>query len=110
MAFKINDLMICVLPSPKEVGFNGETVCQPPTRPAGEVVDTSAADLAILKLQLAQQLAEIDAQQAAGLKSLLPKSVKQVDMLTVKLDGALKQLKTRRAQLSKKSKQPAKKK
>ena len=66
--------------------------------------EDSLAALSVLKEQLTQQLAVVEREQAALEKGLAPQTVEEVDMLTDKLNEALKELKTRRADLVKKPK------
>jgi len=71
-----------------------------------------AATLGELKAQLQQQLAAIDEQEKATAESMRPQTVAEVDDLQAKLQGAMDELKTRRAELEKqeknKGKEPAK--
>jgi hypothetical protein len=60
--------------------------------------------LTALKEQLRQDLAEIERQEKAAEESLSPQTVAEVDDLTAKLQGALEELKHRRAELSAKEK------
>jgi len=111
MAFRVNNLMINVLPSGQieERTDNVGTPCAG-TRLAGPGGNAaSKAALATLKRQLKQQLAAVEKQQTASPDSLLPQSVGEVDDLTTKLNGALKELKIRRSELSKKPAPVAKK-
>ena len=62
---------------------------------------TSVTDLAVLKEQLKQQLAEVEKQETAAEASLQPQTVEEVDALAEKLREALEELKARRAELSK---------
>ena len=66
--------------------------------------EASLTALAALKEQLQQQLAEVEAQQAAAEANLLPQSVEEVDMLAKKLQEALDELKGHRIELAKKPK------
>jgi len=70
------------------------------------------ANLAALKEQLKQQLAAVEEHEKAVGESLKPQSVSEVDDLHAKLQGAMDELKTRRAELEKqeksKGKEPAK--
>jgi hypothetical protein len=66
--------------------------------------EDSLASLSALKEQLTQQLAVVEREQAALEKGLAPQTVEEVDMLTGKLNEALKELKSRRAELVKKPK------
>src|SRR5271166_3045658 len=70
-----------------------------PTVPPDDPTATFQA-LSILKEQLKQQLAEVEKQQAAIEDCLLPKTIEEVDKLSEKLTEALKELKARRAELS----------
>jgi hypothetical protein len=67
---------------------------------AGTTQEASFAALSALKEELKQQLAEVEKQHTAAEHSLLPQTVEEVDMLTKKLQGALEELKSRRAELS----------
>jgi hypothetical protein len=60
----------------------------------------SLAALSILKEQLKQQLVEVEREQAAIEKSLLPQTVEQVDDLSRKLTEALQELKELKLELS----------
>jgi hypothetical protein len=98
------------------------TVCGAVTVACGPVtvtVDTDPGDpvesigtLAALKAQLKQQLATIEEQEKSFGESLKPQTVAEVDDLQAKLQGAMEELKTRRAELEKqeknKGKEPAK--
>ncbi|MGD0630560.1 MAG: hypothetical protein ABR987_14610 [Terracidiphilus sp.] len=64
----------------------------------------SLAALSILKEQLKHQLAEVEKEQAAIEKSMLPQTIEQVDDLSAKLTEALKELKELRHELSSKAK------
>jgi len=66
--------------------------------------EDSLTTLAVLKEQLTQQLAEVEREQTALEKGMAPQTVEEVDMLTDKLNEALKELKARRAELVKKPK------
>ena len=57
-----------------------------------------------MKEQLTQQLAEVEKQEKATEESLRPQSVAQVDELQKKLEAALEELKSRRAELEQKEK------
>jgi len=70
-----------------------------PTVPPDDPTATFQA-LSILKEQLKQQLAEVEKQQAAIEDCLLPKTIEEVDKLSEKLTEALKELRERRAELS----------
>src|SRR5208283_4932368 len=70
-----------------------------PTVPPDDPTATFQA-LSILKEQLKQQLAEVEKQQAAIEDCLLPKTIQEVDKLSEKLTEALKELRERRAELS----------
>jgi hypothetical protein len=63
------------------------------------------AALSALKEQLKQQLADVEQQEQATEESLRPQTVSQVDQLQVKLQAAMDELKTRRAELEKKEKE-----
>jgi len=71
-----------------------------------------ATTLGELKAQLQQQLAAVEEQEKATAESLKPQTVAEVDDLQAKLQGAMDELKTRRAELEKqeknKGKEPAK--
>jgi hypothetical protein len=71
---------------------------------AGTSPDASLAALSILKEQLKQQLAEVETEQAAIEKSMLPQTVEQVDELSAKLTDALRELEALRRELSSKAK------
>jgi hypothetical protein len=62
------------------------------------------AALSALKEQLNQQLAEVEKQEKATEESLRPQSVAQVDELQTKLEAALEELKSQRAELEQKEK------
>jgi DNA-binding transcriptional MerR regulator len=66
--------------------------------------EDSLAALSTLKEQLKQQLSEVEREQAALEKSMAPQTIEEVDMLTDKLNDALKELKARRVELAKKPK------
>jgi hypothetical protein len=57
-----------------------------------------------LKAQLNQQLAEVEKQEKETEDSLRPQSVAQVDELQTKLEAALEELKSQRADLEQKEK------
>jgi len=59
------------------------------------------AGLAALKEQLKQAMANVETQEAALNDSLLPQTVAEVDDLTTRLQGALDELKARKAELQK---------
>ena len=81
-----------------------------PTPPGvGPTPEATFTALSALKDQLKAQLAEVDKQHQAASDSLLPQTVEEVDSLTQKLQGAIDELKNRRAELAKKAK-PADKK
>lgn len=63
-----------------------------------------------MKEQLKQQLAEVEKQEKATEESLRPQSVTQVDELQKKLEAALEELKSRRAELEQKEKDQQKQK
>lgn len=71
-----------------------------------------ATTLGELKAQLQQQLAAVEEQEKATAESLKPQTVAEVDDLQAKLQGAMDELKTRRAELEKqekaKGKEPSK--
>jgi hypothetical protein len=71
--------------------------------------EDSLAVLSVLKEQLQQQLVEVEREQATIERGLAPKTVEEVDMLTGKLNDALKELKTRRVELAKKPRAARKK-
>jgi hypothetical protein len=60
-----------------------------------------AAGLAALKEQLKQAMANVETQEAALNDSLLPQTVAEVDDLTTRLQGAMDELKARKAELQK---------
>jgi hypothetical protein len=62
-------------------------------------------DLAALKQQLKQQLAEVEKQEAAISESLQPQTVSQVDQLMQKLQDAMEELKGKRTALAQKEQQ-----
>lgn len=61
-----------------------------------------SGNLQTLKEQLKQQLAALEQQEKANEESMKPQSVEEVDDLQQKLQGALEELKTRRAELQQK--------
>ncbi|MGO9339442.1 MAG: hypothetical protein ACLPY1_18240 [Terracidiphilus sp.] len=71
---------------------------------AGSSSAASFEALLILKEQLKQQLAEVEKEQAALEKCLLPQTVEQVDDLSKKLTEALQELKVLKQKLSSKPK------
>jgi hypothetical protein len=71
--------------------------------------EDSLAVLSVLKDQLQKQLVEVEREQAVLERNLAPKTVAEVDMLTGKLNDALKELKTRRVELAKKPRAARKK-
>ena len=81
----------------------------PVTGPIDPGPEARFSALSALKEELKQQLAEVEKQHAEASASLLPQTVEQVDELTKKLQDALEELKSRRAELAKKAK-PAEKK
>jgi hypothetical protein len=67
-----------------------------------------ATTLGELKAQLQQQLAAIEEQEKATAESLKPQTVAEVDDLQAKLQGAMDELKARRAELEKQEKNKGK--
>ncbi|WP_125484011.1 hypothetical protein [Edaphobacter aggregans] len=100
--------MICNVPA----SICGAVTVTPPIDidPGGPV--ESIANLAALKAQLKQQLAAVEEQEKSVGESLKPQTVAEVDDLQAKLQGAIEELKARRAELEKqeksKGKEPAK--
>jgi hypothetical protein len=79
--------------------------CGVPT--CGQTLQVAASDpqaLAALKAQLQQALAEVDKQGKAAEEALRPQTVAEVDALQKKLQDAMDELKTRRAELEKQEK------
>ena len=62
--------------------------------------ETSVTALSALKDQLRQQLAEVEKLHSAAEAGMKPQTVEEVDMLTEKLNDALEELKSRRAELA----------
>jgi hypothetical protein len=62
-------------------------------------------NLAALKEQLKQQLAEVEKQEEAITESLQPQTVSQVDQLMQKLQDAMEELKSKRTVLAQKEQQ-----
>jgi hypothetical protein len=103
MSFNVKDLMINVLASGALIGQPPE-----PTTGCGSSVEfefqaASFAALSMLKVELQRQLAEVEKQEAAAQKMLVPKTVEQVDALTERLNEGLEELKILRVKLSKKA-------
>ena len=65
----------------------------------------AAEGLGTLKEQLKRQLAAIEKQEQAAEEALKPQTVSQVDQLMKKLQEAMDELKTRRAELARKEEQ-----
>ena len=70
----------------------------------------AAEGLGALKEQLKRQLAAIEKQEQAAEEALKPQTVSQVDQLMKKLQEAMDELKTRRAELARKEEQEQKQK
>jgi len=84
----------------------GLTNCGGTINCGGSVIDPGgpleqADNLAALKAQLQQALAQVEAQQKAVEESLQPKTVEEVDTLTQKLTEALAELKSRKETIQK---------
>jgi hypothetical protein len=62
--------------------------------------ETSVTALSALKDQLKQQLAEVEKLHSAAEAGMKPQTVEEVDALTKKLNDALDELKSRRAELA----------
>ena len=73
--------------------------------PAEDDPQASLQALSALKQQLRQQLAELETQEQAINAALKPQTVTQVDQLMQKLQEAIDDLKTQRAELAKKEAQ-----
>jgi hypothetical protein len=67
-----------------------------------------ATTLGELKAQLQQQLAAVEEQEKATAESMRPQTVAEVDDLQAKLQGAMDELKARRAELEKQEKNKGK--
>jgi hypothetical protein len=66
------------------------------------------ASLAALKEQLRQHLAAVEEQEKTVGESLKPQTIAEVDDLQAKLQGAMDELKARRAELDKQEKSKGK--
>ena len=84
-----------------EEGFIARTCQATGNDPNGPSVASTSDALLQLREQLKQQLAVVEKQYAAAQENLKPQTVEQVDLLTSKLNDALEELKTRRAELTK---------
>jgi len=76
--------------------------------PPEEEPQASLEALSTLRQQLQQQLAAVEQQEQAINAALKPQTVSQVDQLMQKLQEAMDELKTQRAELAKKEAQEKK--
>jgi hypothetical protein len=81
------------------------TTCHPVTILPQLEGEQGLMDLAALKDQLKQQLAEVEKQEQAISESLQPQTVSQVDQLMQKLQDAMEELKSKRSALAQKEQQ-----
>lgn len=106
---RVCSLVPTICPNPTFVTCPGGSFVTPGPDPGPVEI---ASTLEELKAQLKQQLAAVEEQEKATAESLKPQTVAEADDLQAKLQGAMDELKARRAELEKqeknKGKEPAK--